>query len=234
MSSAQEKVGEFLKQWKPIADLPPGNPVRRGVLRFMATDDSAQRASVLAKTNALYALHEQYREIGIFREDDPPHAADISALLGVTLDEFVQAIDNGKAQHILALIQKGFQFGRFEPDAKHVALRKFLLHLWRLRIGGPGLKYSMYGNGVLYTAGGLSHEEMAREYNQIGFGGDKPLFGGQFYRIEQLDFHFDTGSTTFARHVDPAKVEETVRRWVRLTGGDASRLALAYLAGPQN
>ncbi|MBI3992786.1 MAG: hypothetical protein HY342_05905 [Candidatus Lambdaproteobacteria bacterium] len=234
MSSAQETVGEFLKQWKPIAAMPPGNPVRRGVLRCMTTDDVAQRASVLAKTNALFALHERYREIGIFREDAPPHAADMAALLAVKLDEFAQAIADGKAQNFLELIQKGFQFGRFEPEAKHVALRKFLLHLWHMRIGGPGLKYSMYGNGVLYTAGGLSHEEMAREYNQLGFGGDKPLFGGQFYRIEQLEFHFDTGSTTFARHVDPGKVEEAVRRWVRLTGGDATRLALAYLPGRQN
>ena len=231
MSNAQETVAEFLKQWKPIAAMPPGNPVRRGVLRFMATDDIAQRTSILAKTNALFALHEQYREFEIFREDHPPHAADMTALLGLTLGEFAQAISDGKAQHVVALIQKGFQFGRFEPNAKHVALHKFLLHLWHMRIGGPGLKYSMYGNGVLYTAGGLSHEEMAREYNQLGFGGDKPLFGGQLYRRAQLEFHFDPSSTTFARHVQPGKVEESLRRWVRLTGGDAARLALTYLPG---
>lgn len=234
MSNPKDVVSEFLKQWKPIAVMAPGNPVRRGVLRFMATDDVSQRETIVAKTNMLYALHRQYRELAIFREDNPPFAEDIAEVFKFSVADFATAIEDNSFKNITAAIQKAFQFGRYEADPKHVAFRKFLTYLWAMPVGGPGLKYSMYSNGVIYSAGGLTHEEMAREYNQMGFGGDKPDFGGQFYRADALSFEFDAGSTTFVKTANPSKVDESVRRWVRVTGGDAGKLQIKYLPRPGN
>jgi hypothetical protein len=229
MSAASDAVTAFLKDWKPIAEMPPGNPLRRGMLRYVAAPDAAARRTLLAKTSELFALHQIYQELGIFREDEPPYAKDLDALLSLSIEDFAEGVREGNIRPFAETLQKGFQFGRYAVDTKHLAMRRFLLHLFQQEAGGAGMKYTVYANGIIHGSHGKTHEEMAKEFTILGFGNGKPEFGGQFYRVALLSFRFDTGSTTYMANVDPRKVIETVRRWLRLTGGQEDKVELAYL-----
>lgn len=229
MSAASDTVTAFLKDWKPVAELPPGNPLRRGLLRFVAAPDEMARRTLLAKTNELFALHQIYRELGIFREDEPPYAGDLQGLLALSVEDFAAGVREGNVRPFAETLQKGFQFGRYAVDPKHLAMRRFLLHLFQQEVGGAGVKYTMYANGIIHGSHGKTHEEIAKEFSSLGFGGGKPEFGGQFYRVALLGYQFDTSSTTYVANVDPRKVVDTVRRWLRLTGAQEDKVALAYL-----
>ncbi len=228
MSAASDAVTAFLKEWKPIAELPPGNPLRRGLLRFVVAPDEAARRTLLAKTNELFALHQIYQELGIFREDEPPYAKDLEGLLALSVDEFAEGVREGNIRPFAETLQKGFQFGRYAVDSKHLAMRRFLLHLFQQEPGGAGLKYTVYPNGVIHGSHGKTHEEMSKEFSILGFGSGKPEFGGEFYRVALLDYAFDTGSTTYVANVDPSMVVQGVRRWLRLTGAQEKKVQLDY------
>lgn len=229
MSAASDAVTAFLKDWKPIAEMPPGNPLRRGMLRFVAAPDDAARRALLAKTSELYALHEIYQTLGIFREDEPPYAKDLEALLSLSIEDFAAGVREGNIRPFAETLQKGFQFGLHAVDSKHLAMRSFLLHLFRQVVDGAGMKYTVYPNGIIHGSHGKTHEEMAKEFSILGFGSGKPEFGGQFYRTAPLNYQFDTSSTTYVANVDPRKVADTVRRWLRLTGAQEDKVGLEYL-----
>lgn len=228
MAAASDVVTEFLKGWKPVAEMPPGNAVRRGILRFMAAPDVAAREKLLEKTSELFALHRIYRELSIFREDDPPFAQELEDLLSLSVEAFAGAVKEGAIKPFAETLQKGFQFGRHAPNPKHIAMRRFLQHLFNQQVNGPSVKYTYYANGVIHGSPGKTHEEMANEFQSAGFGGDRPQFGGQFFRVDTLAFNFDTSSTTFVANVQPQAVVESVQRWVRLTGGQPDKIDVKY------
>lgn len=232
MTHPADRVQRFLESWRPLAELPPGNPVRRTVLRFVATEEPAERRRLLERVSPLYRLHGIYESLGILREQGHARREVFRRLLALSIEDFARALEEGRQKDYLALLMEGFEFGRQAPPGAHAAAREFLLHLWSLEVGGQaGLKYSVYPNGVLFTTGGQTHDEMAREFNRRGFGSGNPVAGGTLLRQGPLAFCYDTHSTFVRAGGSPQKlVAESLQRWIRATGGDAGQVGLTYLA----
>jgi hypothetical protein len=103
------------------------------------------------------------------------------------------------------------------------------LEIWRLEAGGPSMKYAIYPNGIINSGGGKTHEEMAREFVALGYGGGVPQAGGQVFRTGTLTFSFDIGSTAFRGNgIQPANISSAIQRWMRVTGADESKVRLAF------
>ena len=126
------------------------------------------------------------------------------------------------------LVVETDEFGRFELEPRFTAVRRFMLDLWAMPIAGLGMKYSIYPNSVLFASGGLTHDEMARKFNSMGLGQGRPIGGGKMQRRKKLAFAYDTASTAFGGQLKPEFVQASIRRWVRLTGGQADKFTLAH------
>ena len=228
MSEARQVVQEFLMGWKPFAQLPPGNPARRSLTRFIETDDPTQREEIFARLNLLYRLHKTYVELGMRREDNSGIGEQHQRLMRMKVEDMAEAISSGGRRDLAELLQAGFEFGRSVLEPRLMAVRLFLLEFWDLPVGGLGMKYSVYPNGVLFSIVGLTHDELARRFNDLGMGQGAPLGGGEIQRQGDLEFLFDTASTAFKGAFKPEFVQESLKRWVRLTGGSEDRVTFSY------
>lgn len=228
MSEEVQALRAFLESWKPYAQLPPGNPARRTINRFIETDEAEERAKVIARTSLLFQLHEQYVHLGIRRVDSDAKTEQFAKMLAMPAAEMAGAIESEARRPYLELLQSVFEFGRFELEPRFAAVRRFMLDLWALPIGGLGMKFSIYSDAVLFASGGLTHDEMARKFNAMGLGRGRPTGGGEIQRRGKLAFAYDTASTAFGGQLKPEFVKESISRWIRLTGGQADRVKLIF------
>ncbi|MBI4083595.1 MAG: hypothetical protein HY423_13400 [Candidatus Lambdaproteobacteria bacterium] len=223
---AQRAVQDFLATWPPFAELPPGNPSRRGLLRFLAEEDRREREAILVKVNPAYRLAGVYRALGILR--NPRRAEELAEVLQLTATDLAAAIAQGNHVARLRLLMRGFEFGPGAASPRVRAQQTFLVEFWGLPIKGHGMKYSIYPNGVLYAGGGKTHEEMAREFVKAGLGSGTPESGGQIFRAGELVFLYDTRTQSFKGSVRPAAVGEAIRRAIHASGADDQRVTLTY------
>ena len=228
MSDPTESIRAFLEGWKPFAALPPGNPARRGLSRLFESDDPAQRAAVLERVSLLFRLHGKYRQLEIHREEKNERGAQFQRMLRLTREEAAQALQSGNTREVLDLLQTCFEFGRHPAVPRDQAVRTFLLELWEMETGAPGMKFSIYPNGVLFPGKGLTHDEMARRFTELGYGPGTPQGGGEMLRKGQLEFEFDTASTAFGAGTRPEFVVQSVKRWIHATGGQEDKVTFAY------
>ena len=228
ISDARQTVQAFLEGWKPFAQLPPGNPARRHITRFIETDDAEARGKILARQSLLYRLQQLYGRLGMKREDGAGTRGQFRELINMPLAEMARAVAANRRKEFAELLQGGFEFGRGTPKPRIVAVRRFLLELLTLPVLGGGMKYSIYPNGVLYSGGGLTHEEMAKKFNDLGLGQGNPLGGGEIQRPAKLAFIYDVASTAFVTVMKPEFVKESLLRWVYLTGGMEERVAFEH------
>ena len=228
MNESVQAVRAFLESWKPYAELPPGNPARRTLNRFIETDEAGERANIIARANLLFQLHHQYEHLGIRSEDADAKTGQFGRLIAMPVAQMAGAIASEQRRPFLELLQAGFEFGRSELEPRFAAARRFMLDLWAMPIGGLGMKYSIYANGVLFASGGLTHDEMARKFNAMGLGRGRPIGGGEMQRKEKLAFIYDTASTAFGNRLKPDFVRDSINRWMRLTGGQAEQVTLKY------
>jgi hypothetical protein len=218
----------FLENWKPYATLPADDPLRREILAFLEARDPAARQEMLARLNTLYRLHRIYGELGILREGESAKVAIFSQLIALSAAEFAEAIRGQRQKPFLTLLLEGFEFERAAAAPNQLAARQFLAHFWTLRVGDPPLKYGIYPNGVLFSSGGKSHDELAREFTKRGMGSGMPVGGGFMARQATLAYAYDTHSQ-FMKSGDPrALVAESLRRWIRLSGGDEGKVQISY------
>ena len=139
MSEKVFAVRTFLEGWKPYAQLPPGNPARRTINRFIETDETGERAKIIARTNLLFQLHEAYVHLGIRRKDADAKTEQFARLLAMPAGEMAGAIESEERRPFLELLQSGFEFGRSELEPRFAAVRRFMLDLWAMPIGGLGV-----------------------------------------------------------------------------------------------
>ena len=227
-SDARQTVQAFLEGWRTFAQLPPGNPVRRNVTRFIETDEAKAREEIFVRQSLLYRLQQVYGRLGVKREDGAGTSRQFRELIHMPLAEMARAIDGGRRKQFAELLQGGFEFGRGAPEPRIVAVRRFLLELFALPVLGGGMKYSIYPNGVFHSGGGVTHEELARKFNEQGLGQGNPLGGGEIQRPAELAFIYDVASSAFVTVMKPKFVEESLLRWVRLTGGMEERIAFGH------
>jgi hypothetical protein len=228
MSDPIDEVRAFLEKWKPFAALPPNNAVRESILRLLGTEDAAERAKILAKVNDLYCLHRIYKGLGILRDDAGAKGEAFAQLLGISVPEFAAAIRNKEQRAFLTLLLEGFEFDRAVPAPNQLAARRFLGYLWQMRVGDPAIKYSIYPNGVLFSAGGKTHDEMAKEFTERGFGSGLPTGGGFIRRDGDLAFQYDTHSTFAQTGGAETLVADSLQRWIRTTGADPDKVTIDY------
>lgn len=218
-----------LSTWKPWAQLPATSPTRRAVEDFVSAATVEERRLALERGNALFRLQNIYKELGILRADPGEKARDFAALIATPNGELHAALRNGSAPGLLNLLQQVFEFGKGATHPKYEAVRNCLLELWRLEPHGPSMKYSLYPNGIIYSGGGKTHEEMAREFVAHGYGAGVPQAGGQIFRTGTLEFAFDLSSTAFrASGTQPAHIVQAFQRWLRVTGADESKVRFIY------
>jgi hypothetical protein len=223
MANDQQAIDRFLLNWMPFAMLPPGSRARTSIMRFLSADVPDDRVRAMEYASPLFRLQRQYRALGILRTDrafDP-----YTELLGITPQKMAIAIRQDNTAELLGLIQRVFEFGRYPVPPQHQAARTFLLELWGLQSGGPNMKYCLYANGVPYSGGGKTHEEMARQFVASGLGNGLPQCGGLIYRTSDLGFHFDVSSTAFRASVQLEGVRHAILRWIRAAGADETRLS---------
>lgn len=218
-------VEAFLAGWRPYAELPQRHPLRRDIPAVLGAGSRSAREARFARANSLYALQCRYRELGVLREPPGERARQFEALLDLSLAALARAIEAGDAREHLRLLQYTFEFGRHPVPAQQTVVRGFLLELLGLEVRAPAMKYSLYPNGVLYTGGGKTHEEMAREFVTAGYGGGLPAGGGLLWRTDTLAYTFDLSSTAFGTPADVATVAKALKRAIRQTGGDEARFA---------
>ena len=229
MSEGADPIKTFMEGWKPFAALPPGNLVRRSLLRFMATEDGDQRREIFAKANGLYKLHRTYEALGILRTANNAKSEVFDRMIGISTSDFAAAIKNKQPKDYLLQLQEAFEFGRSPAASNQLAVRQFLSHFWALKPGAPSLKYTIYGNGVLFSTGGGTHEEMTKAFTDLGFGSGRPAGGGAIIRNGDLDFDYDTYSKAVQSGGSARQlVGESLNRWIRATGADETRVKLTY------
>jgi len=224
--TARQVIDRFMQNWVPFATLPPGSRARTSIARFLAASSAEDRARALEYASTQSRLQRTYQELGILRTDrafDP-----YSELLELTPQKMAEAIQGNKAREILTLLQHAFEFGRHPALPQQLAARTFLLEFWALSVGGPNMKYCIYANGVPYSGGGKTHEEIAREFVSEGLGNGQPQCGGLIERSGALAFTFDISSTVFRGSVRPDGVRHTFLRAVRATGADETQLTVRY------
>lgn len=214
-------IHRFFSNWRPLKEA--ANPgLTRQILEVLAPVKIAVRQTRFAEANHLYKVHRLYREKGIFREGKNERAEQFGRLFHLPMPKLAKALEQGEAAEYLTLIQFCFEFGRHTLPPKHGVARELVLELFRLTIKGPSMKYSLYPNHVVYTAGGRSHDELARLFVELGLGGGLPRAGGLIVRMADMDFEYDLSSTAFGR-IDPALVRQTLARNIRMTGGDEEK-----------
>jgi hypothetical protein len=223
-SSDDQVIERFLSNWMPFAMLPPDSRARTSVLRFVTAESQEERKRALRYASLQYRLQDQYSELGVLRTDRPSDA--FRELLALSLEQIALDIRQGDTQEFCYLLQRAFEFGRQPVPPQHNAARQFLREFLALQPGGPNMKYCIYPNGIPFSGGGKTHEELAREFVATGLGGGLPQCGGVIYRIEPLRFTFDMSSTAFRTSIRPEGVRQAILRWIRTTGGDEQRLWL--------
>jgi hypothetical protein len=230
MTPGKLAPSHVLTTWKPLAELPAGNEKRRAVEDFLSAATNEERRVALERGNTLFRLHNIYKELGILRENPGEKARDFAALIATPNGELHAALrGGGGSAPLLALLQEVFEFGKGAVHPKYEAVRSCLLELWRLEPRGPSMKYSLYPNGIIYSGGGKTHEEMAREFVAQGYGAGVPQAGGQIFRTGALDFVFDLSSTAFrASGTRPVDIASAFHRWLRVTGADESKVRFIY------
>jgi hypothetical protein len=216
--------------WKPWAQLPPRSQVRQATEAFLTAPTSDQRRAALERGNSLFRLHNIYRELSILRADAGEKAREFATLLATPNSDLHAALRGTGNPASLTLLQQCFEFGRGAIHPKYEAVRNCLLELWRLEGGGPSMKYAIYPNGIINSGAGKTHEEMAREFVALGYGGGVPQAGGQIYRKGTLSFEFDLSSTAFrANGVQPNNIVSAIQRWLRVTGSEESKVRFIFL-----
>ena len=169
-----------------------------------------------------------YDELGIVRETEGGKAATFQQALNLNPAEFAKAIREGQQKPFLTLLLEVFEFDRAVIPGNHTAARQFLEHFWKMRVGDPAIKYGLYPNNVIYSAGGKTHDILAREFTQQGFGSGQPIGAGFIARKEPLAFTYDTYSQFVKVGAQQQAVAEAIRRWIRLTGGDDAKVKITY------
>lgn len=222
------EVRAFFEIWKPFASLAPDDPLRNEIFAFLSTSSTEDRRHILARANSLFMLHQTYRDLGILRETESAKVGAFVQLIGLSASDFAQAIKNQQQKPFLTMILEGFEFDRAAAAPNQLAARQFLTYLWGMRAGDPPIKYGVYSNGVLYSAGGKTHDELARDFTQKGFGSGMPVGGGFMARHGDLHFAYDTYSQFVKSGDQRQAVAESVKRWIRLSGGDDSKVQLGY------
>ncbi len=222
--SDQQVIEQFMGNWAPLASLPQGSRRRNGVLRFVAAASQEERSKALESASIPFKLRRHYEALGILRPDRPSDP--FGELLALSREQIAAAIRQGKPQDMLALLQRGFEFGRQPVPPQTEAARTFLLEFWALPPKGPNMKYCIYPNGIPYGGGGKTHEEMARKFVADGLGSGNPVCGGVIYRTDPLAFTFDISSTAFRTSMQPDGVRQAIVRWIRTTGGDEQKVVL--------
>ena len=219
MSTPAQVVESFLAGWKPFAELPRGLALPGQMLAFLNETRPEERRRHFAAASDLYRLHERFRTLGIFREEKNEKADGFETLFALSLADLAAAIEARKQKELLGLLQFCFEFGRHEAPPRQYVLREFISHLFDREIHAPGLKYSLYAGGLLYTGGGKTHDEMAADFARFGLGGGRPVAGGEFVRTDTLAFRYDLGSSAFRAAGDPLAVKEALLKGIRSNGG---------------
>lgn len=192
---------------------------------------SDMRRAALERGNPLFRLHNIYRELEILRADPGEKAREFATLLATPSTDVQAAVRGGGAQNLLVLLQQCFEFGRGAIHPKYEAVRHCLMEIWRLEAGGPSMKYAIYPNGIINSGAGKTHEEMAREFVALGYGGGVPQAGGQVFRTGALAFTFDISSTAFRGNgIQPVNIASAIQRWMRVTGAEESKVRFTYRA----
>jgi len=219
----QQAIDKFFSGWAPYVQLPANHHVRGDVKLFLAAETPEQRRAALEKANLQFRLQRAQTEAGILR---PDQANGFTEVLALSRQKLAEAIRQGNTQDPLGLLQKAFAFGRFPPVPNQQAATLFLLEFWALHVGGASLKYCTYAKGLPFSAGGKTHEELARVFVASGYGSGNPLGGGQIARRAALDFEYDVTCTVFRGGVRPEEVKAGILRWIRTTGGDDQKVNL--------
>lgn len=218
-------IQSFLEGWKPFAELPADLTLRGQILEFLGESDPMVRKRHFASANGLYRLHNRYRELEMSREDKSGRTEQFELLFTLDLAEFAAAIERKEQKNWLVLLQFCFEFGRYQVPPRHHLMREFIHHMLDQEINAAPIKYSVYGDGVLYSGGGKTHDEMAQDFIKLGMGGGRPVAGGLLSRTGTYEFLYDLSSTTF-RGGDPALVTEGLARWIRGTGGREDKIKI--------
>jgi hypothetical protein len=228
MAQPLADVRTFLENWKPFASLPPNNPLRREILMLLEAARPEERQEVLLRVNPLYKLQRGYSDIGILREVGTGKADTFAKLIALSVAEFAKAIADSQQKAFLTLLLEGFEFDRAEIPPNQMALRQFLEYFWGLRAGAPAIKYGAYPNNLLFSAGGKTHEELAREFKEKGFGSGQPMGGGFIIRLGPLAFAYDTYSAAVKSGDQRQYVGDSIRRAIRVTGGDDTKVQITF------
>ena len=228
MAQPAAEVRTFLENWKPFTSIPASSPLRRDILMFLDATRPEDRQEILLRANPLFKLHRMYSDIGILRDVETGKAETFAKLLSISAADFAKAISGGEQKAFLALILEGFEFDRAVIAPNQSALRQFLVYFWDLRVGAPAIKYSIYPNNLLFSAGGKTHDQMAREFTQAGFGSGGPMGGGFIARRGPLSFAYDTHSQFVKSGDQRAYAAESMKRAIRMTGGDDTKVQIAY------
>jgi hypothetical protein len=227
MPQPLSEVSKFLENWKPFATLPPNSPLRRDILLLLEATDPETRREVLLRVNPLCKIQRTYQELGILREVGGK-AETFGKLIALSVPDFAKAIAAGEQKAFLTLLLDGFEFDRAAIPPNQAALRQFLSYFWALRVGAPAIKYGAYPNSLLFSAGGKTHEELAREFKDKGFGSGQPVGGGFITRLGPLAFAYDTYSAAVKAGDQRQYVGDSIRRAIRITGGDDTKVQIAY------
>ena len=228
MAQPLAEVRAFLENWKPFASIAASSPIRRDIVMLLEATRPEDRQEILQRVNPLYKLQRTYSEMGILREVETGKADTFAKLMSLSVAEFAKAIAGGQQKAFLTLILDGFEFDRAAIAPNQAALRQFLVHFWALRAGAPAIKYGAYPNNLLFSAGGKTHEELAREFKEKGFGSGQPAGGGFIIRLGPLAFAYDTYSAAIKSGDQRQYVGDSIRRAIRITGGDDTKVQIAY------
>ena len=223
----KQVIDKFFAGWAPFAQLPQGSPVKNAVTKFLSAETPEERRSALESVNPTGKILRMYTEMGILRDAADPAAE----LLTLSPAKLADAIRSGATQEPLGLLQKTFEFGRTPPVPNQQAARTFLQEFLALAVGAPAMKYCAYAKGLPFSAGGKSHEEIARQFVSYGYGSGQPLCGGLIARRQPLAWEFDTSTTVFRSGMRPDEVKQGILRWVRATGGNDEQITLTHSAG---
>jgi hypothetical protein len=225
--SDRQVIEKFFAGWAPFAQLPAGSAVRTALTRFLAADTPEGRREAWESVIPSGRLLRTYGALGIAKNGGDAAAE----LLALGPQPLAAAIRQGATQEPLGLLQKFFEFGRTPAVPNQQAARIFLLEFWGLPVGAPAMKYCVYAKGLPFSAGGKSHEEIAREFVKAGYGNGNPACGGLIARRAPLAFEFDTSTTVFRSGMRPDEVQQGILRWIRTTGGDDDKVTLKHNPG---
>ena len=219
-------IERFLSAWAPFAELPAG-PLRAALTRFVKAESLEERRAAVETINTAGRILRGYAELGILRDD----SSAATEILSLSPQALAAAIRSSATQEPLGLLQKWFEFGRSPAVPNQRAARSFLLEFVAMTVGAPAMKYCAYAKGLPFSAGGQSHEQIAREFVALGYGSGNPLCGGLIARRAKLTYEFDTSSTVFRSGMRPDEVKQGILRWIRASGGNDEAITLTHCPG---